>query len=274
MKKCESLIIWITTVIYFGVLLNAVEAVVVFDDGGTHTIDYTITGNSGVEVRHDFVDNEMTTVNVVAGGIIQYSGLRTYNDSQAFISGGTIGNPNWHVWAYDNSRITMTDGIVYDELGARAFSTVTMSGGTINGWLGQEETYRGYLWARENGTVNMTGGTVTGYLCAEDSGQVIMSGGFVTDALCAGKSGEVSDSVITILGSDFAINGTPVAYGEYTVADFTNGSITGILVNGDSLNTDFYIYDNSSIILAVPEPGTVLLFGLGGLFLRKRKTLR
>ena len=39
--------------------VSDVGAVVVFNDGGLHTINYTIS--DAVEVRHDFIDDEKTT---------------------------------------------------------------------------------------------------------------------------------------------------------------------------------------------------------------------
>ena len=81
----------------------------------------------------------------------------------------------------------------------------------------------------------------------------------------------VDSSVITFIGADFAINGTPVAYGEYDTmgADWIHGTLTGTLADGVGKNQDFYIYDDSKIVL-IPEPATLMLIAIGVPFLLKR----
>ena len=67
------------------------------------------------------------------------------------------------------------------------------------------------------------------------------------------------DAAALIYGSDFAIDGTPVGYGNITSilgGDYTNEpyrTLTGTLQNGDILNNQFRIGDTAQITL-VPEP--------------------
>jgi hypothetical protein len=52
------------------------------------------------------------------------------------------------------------------------------------------------------------------------------------------------------------------------------GTLTGILANGDILNNTFSLIHTGADITFIPEPGTILLLGLGGLgVLRKRDEL-
>ena len=54
------------------------------------------------------------------------------------------------------------------------------------------------------------------------------------------------ESIITLVGSDFAIDGEPVDYGRYFRADYPNGTLTGTLANGEHLGNYFEIWADSS----------------------------
>ena len=105
----------------------------------------------------------------------------------------------------------------------------------------------------------------------QDSSRVALCGGSIQRDL------RVRDNaVFTIDGRDFAVDGTPVGYIE--LSSILGGNhwseadrrLTGTLLNGDPLDNNFYIGDSAKIIL-IPEPGTLLLLGLGCLMLRKRR---
>jgi len=80
---------------------------------------------------------------------------------------------------------------------------------------------------------------------------------------------------VKIFGTDFAIDGQPVVFGELTsiyggsTLDEPWRNLTGTLLSGEFLDTDFRIGNDAKIIL-IPEPATILLLGLGGLFLKRR----
>ena len=98
------------------------------------------------------------------------------------------------------------------------------------------------MWAYDNTQVVFSGGSIENYLLAESNSQVTISGGSI-------------DCLETINNSQANISG---------------GS--GMLANGDAINNEFYLSNNSSIVFApIPEPATLLLFGLGSLLIRKRK---
>ena len=84
------------------------------------------------------------------------------------------------------------------------------------------------------------------------------------------------NGILEINGSNFAVDGIPLGFGEIksTLGGYYENepfrTLTGTLANGDIINNSFRIGDYASIVL-VPEPVTLLLLGLGGAIVRKRK---
>ena len=65
------------------------------------------------------------------------------------------------------------------------------------------------------------------------------------------------------------INGLDFNYGYGYIAD-TFGMLTGTLLSGEMINTSFERLGDAQILI-VPEPATLLVFGFGGLALRRRR---
>lgn len=98
-----------------------------------------------------------------------------------------------------------------------------------------------------------------------------MSGGTFFAELASANS-----AVITVHGSDFAVDGEPVGYGELRSVlggypyDDPVRHLTGTLANGELIDNDFYIGNDARIVL-VPEPATLVLLGFGGMALLRRR---
>lgn len=262
-----------------------------YKDGLTHNISSTINDDVWVDYQSPGM---LTTVNVLTGGNIPspYS-LQGYSDGKINISGGTIG---YHLLAGGNSQVTLSSGTV-SYLTANDNSKITMSGGTMAGFASNGSsqftmsggTVSSSVDAGGNSQLTVSGGTIGGKLYLFGSSQVTMSGGTVTGYLRSEQSGNVSwsggtisqnirfegNGILTLIGTNFAIDGTPFSSGEITSilgSSYSNDPfrrLTGTLSNGDIINNQFQLGNTSKIVL-VPEPATLLLLGLGGLLLSKR----
>lgn len=154
-----------------------------------------------------------------------------YGSSQVNISGGHI--DNW-INSYDSSQVNISGGSIDDCLNSYNSSQVNISGGRIGGFFSSGSSQ-----------VNISGGSIGGDL--ELWGQ----------------------SQIKIFGSDFAVDGLAVGYGELTSDVYGMRHLTGTLLNGEPINNNFQIGEDARIIL-IPEPASLALFVLGGLVLRKK----
>ena len=114
-----------------------------------------------------------------------------------------------------------------------------------------------------NSQANISGGSMSA-LAALGNSHINIFGGAVVDGLYVDENG-----IMTIHGSAFAVGGTPVGYTELT--GFLTGQLTGTLRSGDPINAYFEIYNNGKMVL-VPEPATLILFGLGGFTMLRKRT--
>ena len=202
--------------------------------------------------------------------------LQPYEDSRITVSGGSVGEL---FSVYGNSQIIISAGSLYG-LQALNNSQIVFSGGSIShnlyGYDGSHiemtgGVVNGQIKVRNEGQMQIYGGFVDGRIWATGLSQIFFSGGAVVDDLVAD-----SFSVLTIYGSDFAVDSQPFGYGELVsilggdYGDESTRHLSGTLANGDQLDNNFYIGHDASIVL-VPEPATLLLLGLGASMLRRRR---
>lgn len=282
------------------------DATVYFDDGGTHEVDWPIEDD--VAILDDFFGNT-TTVKLVSGGSIR-DHLDAYGSSQIGIAGGSIGDYlnaygttqvdlsagsiGIDLCTHDSTRTNISGGSIGRYLHVQDSTRTNISGGSIDMYLQAYGTSEidisggsiQALIACDSSRTSISDGTVDG-LYAYDTSQVDISGGSIGQALTArgGSNVEVSggsiggaiqagpgSSLMTLVGTDFAINGTPVGYGEYGTGgqDWVHGALTGTLADGGSLSNEFFIYDGCRIAL-IPEPAALSLLALGGLAVVRRR---
>jgi len=219
--------------------VNQANGLVQFKDGLVHVIDYTINDDVWVDYQ---APGMQTTVNLFTGGEIifaEQSVLKGFNDSRLNISGGHVD----YLFAYDNSHVTISNG------GAN------------------------YLRLYDNSHMIMSGGSIWG-MTAGGNSQVVILGGNIGHGLALKNNANV-----IINGSDFAIDGSPVGFGEITsvfggdIYDEPPRMLTYTPTTSEFGMCQFGIGETASINL-VPEPGTIVLLVTGliaGGFLLRRK---
>ena len=274
------------------VVVSQTYAYVDIKDGQTHDIDYQFNNNEHIRVDYGSPGLQ-TTINWLDGASISggYS-LWAYEDSRINIKGGTTGSL---MSARGRSQVTISGGTVW--LGAFDNSRVDIFGGTTNqadiGSYAQANLYAGSVGSfstSQSGWVRMSGGTVTGSIQAYNTSRVDITSGIISgniqgyltsqiDIRGADISGNLTgsqSSIFSIHGSNFMIDGQSVGYGELTSllgGVYVNEPIrhlTGTLAMGGFIDSDFQLGTTSKIVL-IPEPATLLLFGLGGLMLKRRR---
>ncbi|GEM_PF-1244602 len=231
----------------------------------------------------------------ISGGEVY--GLAAYDSSTVDISGGNIAfGPLGLLTAYDSTTVAISGGEVSRGLVAYDSSTVDISGGSVNR-LGALDSSTvdisggevGEFRAWDSSTVDISGGEVS-FLNTRNSSTVDISGGEV-DGLGAGGSstvdisgGSVDElgawdrSTVTLIGYDFEaldgleldeveiINGVP----QYEVTG--TGTLKGTWFGEtESWTIDIGWNDETATIMAIPEPATLALLGLGGLVLLRRR---
>lgn len=211
-----------------------------FDDGGLHVVNSDI--NDSVNI-YDGPGPNPTIVNVVTNGSIA-DWLSVDDNSIVNITGGLIGT---YLWSYGSSQVNLSDGAIGRNLIAQQNSDILITGGMIGG----------QLQALQNSSIFMSDGAIGGWLSAGDNGEIAVYGGVLNGDISVYDNG-----VINIYGSGFN-------YPLGSISDLS-GILTGTLSNGNPLYVDFNI-NNNGVINIVPEPATLLLFGLGAFVLRKKR---
>jgi len=240
-------------ILILGVLLSCgglVQSAVAYDyvyidDGESHVIGDATYQNSYVILDYHIANNPGTYFHIVNGGNIwQFS---TCNNSTIKVDGGSI---SYGITGSSNSEIVV-------------------NGGTI-----------GTIWAYGHTSVAVNGGAINGWILASDNSMVQIRGGMFANLsdLAASSSG-----TIYLYGSNFSVGGVELNYGDslrdYGVVGGPNfndltGVITGTLLDSSLLNCEFSVPLNNpggADIIVIPEPATVCLLALGGLFLRRRR---
>ena len=214
-------------------------ATVYYDTGLSYTIG-AVPGNDiylgnivddDLSLDRNIVNTPGTHLNLTAGGTVAMD-LNTHGNSSVTIIGGSVG---YHTHSHENSNVTISGGFAGNNVYASHNSTITMNGGSVgNG-------FRVY----DNGMVYLDG-----------SNFAVTAGGVTT---------------ILTTGQGLSIY-SPILEGEM----YSAGTITGTLASGETMDNTYRIYNTGDYagtadIVIIPEPCSVVLLGLGGLVLRRKR---
>jgi len=283
---------------------QGIAAVMHFNDGQIHDVDYEINDSvwvdyqaPGMKTTLNLLDDgyirgaiahEDSIINISGGdalgaeafdnSIINISGgsiegdFNIYDSSRITMSGGSIGC----LWAYGSNHITLSGGAII-WLNTRN-SQIDISGGAfgwLDAWSSQVDMSGGSfdlcLGASGYSQVSISGGSIGSYLGVSGYSQVSISGGSIGEELRV-----FNDGVLIINGRDFALDGQLFGYGELTstlggsYADESRRRLTGTLASGELLDNDFRIGNDARIVL-IPEPASVVMLGLGAVALVRRR---
>jgi len=215
---------------------------VYIDDGGNHLIEDATYQNSYVILDYHIANNPGTYFHIVNGGNIWQ--LSACNNSTIKVDGGSISS--WIIGS-GNSEILVNSGTI-GTIWSDGHSLVTVNGGAIYA-----------VSAFGNGTAEVRGGTLLNAIQTWSSGKIYLYG---TNFSVGGVELNYGDSL-----RDYGVIGGP------NFNDLT-GVITGTLLDSSLLNCEFSVPLNNpggADIIVIPEPATLCLLALGGLFLRRRR---
>ncbi len=262
---------------------SSLLANIYFNDGGVHDVDYAI--NEPIQIYNESFWDFPTTVNFLAGAslyVVHGSvGLSVIEDSILNVYGGVL---DAVVVTRGNSTTSINAGnIMYARFDTHASSQLNIKGGILQNLN---------LWHQDSSIVNITGGTIYttphySIICEDNSSTFITGGNFICDEnfrisvrqystmLISGginfiKHLSISDNSHAIIkGYNLKINDIDVPSGNYSGT--RSGIMTGTLLDGTDFIYDLSITNNAILTVHnIPEPTTILLFGLSSLFLRKK----
>jgi hypothetical protein len=227
---------------------------------------------------------DFSSVDISGGFIGRYllgDGLYAYDFSSVNMSGGSV---SW-LSAYDSSDVYISGGSVTEYLQARNSSSVNITGGNVN-WLltynfsdvDMSSGYVYYLESHDSSAVDFTGGSMR-HLSATDSSSADITGGRVQYLFSFHSStvdisgGDIAllyawdDSDVTFYGQNFSGSDGLFLDGDRVLG---TGNLSGEWMDGTRWSVNIGHNDHTATILAIPEPATLLLLGLGSVILRRK----
>jgi len=203
-------------------------------DGYVQAFDRSQVCMSAGSIRSNMWIYGRTQVNILGGSIGQ--DVAAYDSSQVRMSGGSIG---WGIWIYGSSQADISGGSIGNGMWVAGSSQVHISGGSIG---------RDAPGSTGRGEVHIL--TEIYGLEAYDSSEVEISGGSIDGKLALDDA-----AVVTIYGSDFAVDGQAPGYGALISIDGgywahePRRHLTGSLPTGEPIDNVFYIGREATIVL-------------------------
>ncbi|AQQ70741.1 hypothetical protein SMSP2_01102 [Limihaloglobus sulfuriphilus] len=277
----------VTTLFLFIIYCSNLNyGVVVYDNGEYNYITTFIDD----EVRVFDSDTQMpTTIDVQTNGHI-FQSLWLYGSSNLILNGGSIGDYGRDVFAFANSYVEIKSGYIRRYLVLNGYSQGNIYGGTIydtvstyddtelnvyDGHIGRTDrdflisgnskvyfyggTVGRYLHLSNQGSLYMEGGNVNNYTTLNNNSRLVMAGGnlgnnlYIEDSSSVEiKGGWVDGTIYARHNSEVTIFGTNFNYPLGYIQD-SYGVITGFLLNGDPISSQFIREGEGSILLKNPN---------------------
>ena len=231
-------------------------------------ITFSTSGTIGAGDTYDtvYVENDGTVVDMTGGQIVDLltSDISTFN-----MSGGQITGLGSHIGVGALSTFNMLNGIadlhgLYLEGAGAIYSaggTASISGGTLSA-----ETVKIYPDAK---LTLANAGVYFGMFNIMEDGQMdIFSGNVEISHASVAYGYYVGDDYMDV-GATINVHGYDFNY-DPTGGAYSGGILTGYLSDGNPFSIDQVSEMEYTSFNLIPEPATLLLFGLGALLLRKR----
>jgi hypothetical protein len=158
--EMRRVIVSATILLFLGA--SRAQADLTLNDGGTHNIDYVVSGWLNV---YDGPGSTTTTANLLTGASIEQY-LWTYGNSMVNMYDGLIGVA---LYPYDNSTVNVYGGTITSYIKTGVTSTVNIYDGTIGDSLQ-------CLYIHESSTANIYGGSLAGPVNTYDSALIDIYG--------------------------------------------------------------------------------------------------
>jgi hypothetical protein len=244
------------------------------------TIDYTIErhaddGDQGIQILRGTNPEPPTIVNVVEPALI-HRDIDVYDSSRLNVYSGRIAATDEGVTAHDTSIVNIHGGEI---------SSASAGGTSLVNVFGGEFKSQDGIQAFGHGTVNVYDGLFHGRVDAEGWGTVnIFDGTFEAGVAATDQEGQMhifGGSISRLEVEEWCqmtVYGTSFNYPHGPIHD-NAGMLTGVLASGQPISAEFNIdktySEDVSIVLAVPEPSTLVLATTSAVgmlaFLRRRR---
>jgi len=217
------------------------------DIRGGNTYRINALENSTVEMtggRTQVLNMANTSTFNLFGGEVEMV-VHSFDSSVVNMHGGSTPN----LWVHDTGSANVFDGWI-DTVQALDASETSIKGGDVDG-----------MAASRNSTVRLSGGTVNS-MSTYDDATVFLSGGNLNYLRVR------EDSQVTFVAGEFILGDGLWLQDEELMG---TGILNGTWYDGTMWRTNILVNEQTGTILLTPEPASLLLMGLGGLALRRRK---
>lgn len=269
----------------------------------SNTAEMNVSGGSVSQNLESYLDS---TVNFSAGTVLDE--VIAFGNSEFNMSGGSVsnnalvtdnavfnlsnGDVNANAASFTTSTFNMSGGVVDGDLEIQDSSVGNFSGGVV----------QGSVQSFNNSTLNMTGGTLGGFnpLDARGDSTINFSGGSTIDARAEDNStfnmidgGDILSNFaafesadIYIYAKDFGPNhtaGQVLTLGDLGLDPFAsnpnyNGTVLRLTFSDDTYeqfnfrawNNGVDIWTGTLNLIAIPEPASLIMLGLGSVALLRR----